>query len=591
MIDRATKLRWRRRYRRQRLQVEEAGVQAEAQIEKHFFKRLSRLAMVRRFMVSWLLLLILLTVGSVVQLLALGRHYQTLAPAPGGAFTEGIIGMFTGANPLYATSAADSAVSKLVFSGLMKYDQNNKLVGDLAESYKVDNRAVRYEVTLRPDLRWHDGEPLTSEDVVFTYKTIQNPDARSPLFGSWQDIEVSAKDDRTVVFSLPNQLGAFPHSLTNGVVPEHILADMEPDQLRSSRFNTVATVGSGPFKLEGLEVAGNSKETREERVGLTPNEYFYRSQPKLSQLIIRTFRDEDLMIQAFESGELDAMVGLADLPEELQGEDIQDFNIPLTGEVMVFFNTSEAPLDTPAVRQALVSSVDTVEASAILGYPVIAAKGPMLMSHSSYNAKLVQLTFNKAKAEQILDKAGWKKGQDGIRQKGGQRLAFTLQAQSVSDYTAISGYLRESWKAIGAEVEVSLQTEADIQAVVSSHDHQALLYGISLGPDPDVFAYWHSSQAQRGSSWLNLSEYKSKKADSSLEEGRTRSDPATRAVKYEPFLEAWGSDAPALALYQPRFYYIIRGNLFNFDTDVVNSPTDRFNNVENWMIREERVLK
>lgn len=592
MINRATKLRWRRRFRRQRQQVEEVSVQAEEQLERHVFKRLSRLARVRRFMASWILLLGLLIVGSVIQFRALSQHYQKAEPAPGGTFTEGIVGMFTGANPLYATSAADSAVSRLVFSGLMKYDKNNQLVGDLAEAISVDDRGLRYEVRLRPNVRWHDGRPLTSADVAFTYRLIQNPDARSPLFGGWQGVKIETPNDRTVVFTLPNQLGSFSHSLTTGIVPQHLLAGIPISQLRSSRFNTVAPIGSGPFKWEKLEVTGTSSQAREERIGLIKNESYYGSPVKLDQFIIRAFRDEARMTESFEQGQLDAMVGLNELPEEIKVmSGVQDFNVPLTGEVMVFFNNSEPPFNDINVRRALIHSVNTTEAIGALGYPVIAAKSPLLTSHPGYNKLVTQLPFDKAEAEKTLEQAGWRKGRDGIRQKDGHRLSFTLQAQDVSDYKVISQYLSKTWGTIGAQVQVLLQPEADIQGVVSHHDYQALLYGISLGPDPDVFAYWHSSQAVPGSAWLNLSEYKSTTVDNALEEGRTRSDPAVRSAKYHPFLEAWRSDAPALALYQPRFLYVVRGNLFNFDPPVLNSPTDRFSNVEEWMVREDKALK
>ncbi len=256
------------------------------------------------------------------------------------------------------------------------------------------------------------------------------------------------------------------------------------------------------------------------------------------------------------------MAGLNQLPDELLGASgVEESNIPLAGEVMVFFKTSEPPFNDLAVRRALVRAVDVPEAISTLGYPVIVAKSPFLISHPGYSKPLAQLTFDKAEAEKILDEAGWRKGAGGIRQKDNQRLSFTLRAQNVSDYTAISNYLRDAWRDIGVQVQVLLEAEADIQGIVSRHDYQALLYGISLGPDPDVFAYWHSSQANRGSTWLNLSEYQSTVADQALE------------------------------LYQPRFLYVVRGQLFNFDQTVLNSPTDRFNNVENWMIREEKTLK
>src|SRR5690606_3753594 len=140
---------------------------------------------VRRFVFAWVLLFSLLITGVVMQNRALSRFYQTLEPGKGGIFTEGIVGSFTNANPVYAIDPVDASVSRLVFSGLLKYNDRNKLVPDLAESVQADSRGITYTAKLRQNALWHDGKPVTAEDVVFTYQTIQKPDARSPLFENW----------------------------------------------------------------------------------------------------------------------------------------------------------------------------------------------------------------------------------------------------------------------------------------------------------------------------------------------------------------------------------------------------------------------
>ena len=247
VIDRRTRLRFRRSVRKSKRHVEDISIQAEEQLERHFIRRLHRLMDVRRFVAVWVVLFVLLMGITVAQLRALSPHYQKTAPAPGGTFTEGMIGTFTNANPLFAVGGLDNAVSQLVFSSLLGYDQRGKLTGDLAKSWKVDESGKVYTVALRDDAQWHDGTPVTVEDVLFTYRTIQNPDAQSPLFASWRDVKVSSPKSNTITFTLPNVLASFPHSLTNGIVPKHRLESVAPDQLRSDRFNTVSPLGSGPF--------------------------------------------------------------------------------------------------------------------------------------------------------------------------------------------------------------------------------------------------------------------------------------------------------------------------------------------------------
>lgn len=592
MIDRATKLRWRRIFRRRKRQVEDLGIQTEEHLERHFFRRFGRLKDVRRFVVSWVMLFIVLGIGGVIQLRALSSYYQESRAVPGGSFSEGIIGSFTNANPLYASGPVDSAVSRLMFSSLFRYDENNVLVGDLVENWTVDERGLRYTFNLRPNVRWHDGHLLTAEDVVFTYKTIQNPDAKSPFFGSWQGITVESPDERTVVFILPNVLSSFPYALTNGIVPKHHLDDVPATQLRSADFNSAKPVGSGPFKWERVEVRGDLPETREEQIGLIPNEDYYGGTPKLQQFIIRSFHDEKQMIDVFNRGEIQAMVGLDTIPDSLKGENIQAFNIPLTGEVLVFFKTTMPELSDAKVRQALSMAIDVPTLVNGLPLPTVAARSPLLPDMVGYDKAITQAGLNIDQANALLDQAGWVKGTDGIRYKDGKPLRFRLFGQDSNEYKYVTEKLKQAWQNIGADAAVELIQDADLQGVASRHEYDVLLYGISLGTDPDVFPYWHSSQIDpRLPNHLNFSEYKSSVVDRALEAGRTRSDVAVRAVKYRPFLEAWRNDAPALALYQPRFVYITRGTLFNFGPRTLNGATDRYSNVNNWMVRQAKVDK
>ena len=145
-------------------------------------------------------------------------------------------------------------------------------------------------------------------------------------------------------------------------------------------------------------------------------------------------------------------------------------------------------------------------------------------------------------------------------------------------------------KEIGVDLQVFLQSPGELQTTISLHNYDSLVYGISIGVDPDVFVYWDSTQTDpRLQSRLNLSEYRSLEADKALEAGRTRVDPSIRIAKYRPFLEAWRNDAPAIALYQPRFLYLSRGQIFGFEPHTMNTGVDRYANVENWMIHEDRV--
>jgi peptide/nickel transport system substrate-binding protein len=582
------KLRFHRNLRMRKRQAEGIGQEAERQLERNFIRRFGRLAPVWRFVAGWLALIVLLGAGVVVQTRSLGGYYQTLQPVPGGIYNEGVLGVYTNANPLYASGEVNSAVSQLIFAGLLTYNDKNQLTGDLASDWSVNAAGDVYTVHLRPHLMWQDGQPLTANDVVFTYDVIQNPDAQSPLNGSWQNVSVTAPDSRTVVFKLPNPLSSFPYSLTTGIIPQHVLDTVPMDQMRSVAFNTTHPVGAGPFSLQSIQVSGDTPQTQQEEVELKPFAGYHAGAPELKGFIIHAFSSQAQMRRSFDSQNINAMAGLTAVPGELaHNSSVHRYNMPLTAATMVFFKNSTGVLSDAKVRQALVSGADTARIVQGLGYQVAPVSEPLLQGQLGYSAAYQQLPYDPGKAMQTLDADGWKVGAGGVRYKKGQPLSFGLYASNSGADTRIIQELQQQWRAIGVQVSLVPQDVSNFQATLAYHNYDALLYSISVGVDPDQFAYWDSSQASALSpSRLNFSEYQSPAADASLEAGRTRTDPALRVIKYKSFLQAWQQDAPALALYQPRFLYITRGPVFGLTNHTVNSDADRYDNVQNWMINE-----
>ena len=585
------RLRFWRRLRKSRRQVEDISQQAEQGLERHLFKRFGRLQSVRRFVAGWVFLLVLLISAVTIQNLLLNGYFQTLRPVPGGIYNEGVLGTFRSANPLYATSDVDTTVSRLLFASLFTYDQHNQLVGDLASDYSVDARGVTYTVHLKPNLTWQDGQPLTSADVVFTYQLIQNPDARSPLQAGWQGIQVAAPDDHTVTFTLPGPLASFAYNMVNGIVPKHLLKDVLPANLRTADFNTIHPVGAGPFSWQNIQVSGNDPATAEEQIELLPFVGYAGGKPKLQEFVVHAYASKDKLVDAFGSGQLNAAEGLEALPAKLQNKsDVQQHNLLFTAGTYTFFKTSEGVLADPVVRQAMVRGSNVPAVIGKLGYQTQIVREPVLRNQFNYNPLNAQADFDMPAAQKMLTDAGWIAGKDGIRHKDKTTLAFGLTAIDSAEYRMVTDELQKQWTKLGARVDVHLVSGEDFKTTLTGHDYDALLYGISIGADPDVFVYWHSSQADiRATNRLNLSEYQSKTADASLEAGRTRLDPALRIVKYRPFMEAWQQDAPALGLYQPRLLYLTYGTVAGLDDHEVNTAADRFTNVQNWQIRQARI--
>lgn len=591
-FNRTTQLRMRRIVRRRQKQVEAAAEAAEKSFDNNLIGRFDRFLKVKRFALGWLTLVVLVTFATIMQTLALNGYYQTAQPAPGGIYNEGIVGTYSNANPLFATGSVDLAVSRLIFAGLFKYDSRNQLTGDLATSYKADQTGKHYVVKLRSNLTWQDGKPLTAADVAFTYHLIQNPDVQSPLLPSWQNITVSAPNKYTVDFTLPNAFSAFPYSLTTGILPEHILASVPATQLRSDKFNTIQPVGAGPFAWQAIQIDSNTDPDKVvDLIALQPFKRYAGGTPELDGFVVHAFGSQEAMIAAFKKRTINAMTGLDSVPADLsKASDISAISFPSSAAVMTFFKTSEGVLADAQVRQALVQGANTTAIVNSLGYVTRPVREPLLIGQLGYDKALQQAPYDPAAANALLDKAGWVRGAKGIRFKNGKALAFNLYAEDTGENERTTRMLVADWKQLGADVTPVLQSLTDFQTTLVYHYYDALLYGISIGPDPDVFAYWDSSQVDaRSASQMNFSEYKSTAADTSLEAGRTRLDPALRAIKYQPFLKAWQADAPALGLYQPRFLYIARGKVYGLATHTLNIDADRYNSVANWEIRTAKV--
>ncbi len=588
IITRATKLRLRRTLRQRQRKVEEATLRAETGFDANFIDRLERLLDVKRFVGGWLFLVVTIGILTVLQTVQLRSYYLRPGPVEGGTFNEAMLGTYSNANPIYANGPVDTSVSRLVFAGLLKYNTQNELAGDLADNYSVDDSGKQYTVTLRQNLTWHDGRHLTAEDVVFTYKLIQNPDARSPLFSSWQGIGISSPKPNTVVFTLPTALTAFPHSLTTGILPEHILAKIPASQLRADSFNTTIPVGAGPFKWADLQIgSGAGLGDATTLVSLKSFENYAGGKPKLDGFVLHVYDDEEQLVAAYKKRSIEAIAGLKNIPESLKNDrslNVQRFTT--TAATMLFFKTSEGILSDVSVRKGLVLATDKQKITNDLGGNLRPVNGPFLLGQLGYAKEHEQPAYNPQLAEAVLEQAGWLKGKDGIRAKNNQPLSFLVVAEDTKDNQATLKSIKNLWKSVGVDLQVVLQPITDFQSTVETHSYSALLYRISIGPDPDVYAYWSSTQADpRSSNRLNFSEYKSAVADAALEGGRTRQDTLVRSLKYKPFMKAWQEDAPAIGLYQPVALYLSRGSISGLQEHTINTDADRYYSVNEWAVK------
>lgn len=542
-------------------------------------------AMIRRFALIWVALVVVCGFGLIVQTRHLVAQGSVLRPLAGGQYTEAVVGQVKTVNPILPDNSASADAVKLVFSGLTKFTAGGELEGDLATDWKVSEDGKAYTFHLRHNVVWHDGVPFTSQDVLFTLAAIQNPDTRSPLALSWQGVKVDAPDDFTVVFSLPKPYTPFINTTTVGILPRHLLENTEPRMMRVATFNQ-RPVGTGPFKLSRLDVEAGE-------LVFTRNDSYFNGKPLLDQVTLRTFSTGDQAYQAYSRRQVQGVSRLR--PNQL--EDAQKtgtmkiYEAGVPDQVGVFFHTTSGVTADKTVRAALAQATDR---RAIIDKQfnglANGLSGPLNTSGLNLAGIPHQANFNQIAARQTLEAGGWKLNREGVRVKDGKLLEIKMVTQSDTAYGEVAKQVAQQWKAVGAKVDVQEVDATSLQqSYIRPRHYDAILYGINVGSDPDVYAYWHSSQASDPG--LNLSSYASSVADKALEGGRTLRDTATRSAKYKAFVQTWVSDNPAVMLYAPTYLYGVDDTVHGISIGRLVTPSDRLDGIEHWAVKVKSVVR
>lgn len=501
-----------------------------------------------------------------------------------GTYAEGFVGGMGNLNPIFADSPAEKTVSNLLFSSLLKKDTKGEIYGDLAKEWKSNDDSTVFTVTLKEDIEWSDGETLNADDVVKTYELIQHPDTESPLRNSWSDVKVQKKDDYTVTFSIADSYVPFLQSLTNQIIPEHAFAAINPSELRSDDFNQQPLISSGPYTFERFDVEDSIQ------VDLLKNDSYHGEKSTIKEFIVKTYPNINELITGFDSNEISAMPGVD--PGQIQSnprlsEIINSEKIvvmPQNTSIFVFLKNTEEPFKDKKVRNALYSAANTGEIADGIGEFAYPLTSPLLSTQYKFKADSPRQKFDLDKANKLLDDAGWKINKDTkIREKDGEELSFELLIQNNGVYPQTASILSSQWYKAGVKVDIKEIDPSTLQQNhISTHNYQAVMFGISTGSDPDVFSLWHSSQS--GISGLNLSELKNDLIDELLESARTKSDKTQRVIKYSTFLETWNNLSPAVPLLQPGYLYIAKDYVDGVQQRELSSPEERLNDTHEWSI-------
>jgi peptide/nickel transport system substrate-binding protein len=525
----------------------------------------------------------LLAATSVVAI-ASDRSDLPTDPAFGGTYVEGVAGSPLYFDPILAATNVDQDVSRLVFSGLTRFDRDGTIVADLASSFDVDASGKIWTFTIRPDANWQDGAPVTADDVLYTVGLLQDKAYRGPFADAFRGVAVTALGSKIVRFALPEAYAPFAGSTTVALLPSHLLGVPFGD-LAHQPFN-LRPVGTGPFKVSEVD-------TRQ--VTLVRSDDFYRtkparSRPYLDKIVLRFYRDETEALAALARGEVDAAGGLSpvDAGRARTLKTVDLFSLPTNDFTALFLNVrpTKPVFRDRLVRQAIASAIDRGKVLQVAADGRGTVADEFVPSTSwAFVRDVPRYTFSVGDTKAALDAADWiDHDGDGIRDKGGVPLKFAISTSDEPPRIAAAHQIADDLASVGMKVDVRAVPFVDLEdRLARQRDLDALLVGITVGYDPDPYPFFHSSQVNDPGD--DFSGYSTLPMDRLLEQARRTVDQAKRRELFAQVWNAIATDIPVVFLYYTDYLYAQSHAVQGFRIAPVNDPPQRFWNVEDWYVK------
>jgi peptide/nickel transport system substrate-binding protein len=508
------------------------------------------------------------------------------APRPGGTYVEGVVGQLGSLNPLYGEATAGSNdLDALLYEPLVRVLPSGSVQGMLASRWSVSPDGRTYSFTLRSNAHWSDGAPVSADDVVFTVRTVQDPQFPGALLNqSWKDIIATAVDAEHVRFALPGHNAGFLANLELlDIVPSHLLAGRAMSDLASASPN-LNPVGTGPYRM----VSQSAQSLQLER-----NPYAWR-RPWIDNITVRTYPTQSDALAALDRGDID---GLANLTPSGSAHEAASKQVAVLtaatyqyAELVMNLASTEPYFQDVRVRQAIAKAIDQKAIiKDLLGGQAVPDSGPIPPSIAwAYDPAAQQPGYDPAGARALLDQAGWTLT-NSLRAKASKPLSFVLIVSSdVPPYERVAEMVSQQLSEVGISAQVfGVSTANLIKDYLNPRTFDMVLTAFDNGPDPDVYAFWHSSQNHAGG--FNFSSMKKDVfLDSDLEDGRNTLDLGARAKAYNIFQQDFQKDLPAIFLYSPRYALAINRRIHGVRLDTAIEPEDRYAYVNDWYIEVGR---
>ncbi len=541
----------------------------------------------------WQIIIILLT-GLVMGLLLLSEQtgFRLVSPVPtsGGVYTEALIGRLQRLNPvLDYYNSADRDVNRLIFSSLVKVDQQGLPIADLAETWGISYDGLTYNFELRANAKWHDGKPVIAQDVLFTIELMRDPASVLPedIKNFWAGVGVRALGDKLVQFTLSEPFSPFMDYLNFGILPQHLLSGMTFAEIVNSEFN-LKPVGSGPYKFNSLLV----EENKIQGVLLSSNADYYLKTPFINDFVLRYYEDEQSAYLAYQKGVVQGISSVSDmvLPQALINNELSVYSAVDSEISMILMNLNNEDVSffkEEDIRRALLLALDRRGMiTRVVGGQGVVADVPVLPTNWAFYNGITRVDQDVMAAANLLKEAGFVLAQEGggIRAKDGQTLSFRMIHPNDATHTAMAEAIRADWLKVGVQVELlPLTYDVLILDHLQPLTYEAALIDInySRSPDPDPYPFWDQSQQKGGQ---NYSQWENRIVSQYLQEARVLLDINDRAKLYRNFQVVFSEELPALPLFYPVTNFAIDDAVQGVRLGSWYDRSDRFWNVSEWYL-------
>lgn len=530
--------------------------------------------------------------GSLLLLVFLGSLFSLLffraglTPLSNASYTEGLVGEIVHINPVFTEfSEADADVSRLVFSGLVKYNAQTGLFEEDMATHILSEDQLVYTFTLKNDLLWQDGEPVTADDIVFTFaNVIQSESFNNPILKSnFEGAKIEHVNSRTVRFTLNSPNAFFFTAFTVGLLPAHILKDVPVADLDTHEFNQMP-IGTGPYTVTSPYEINDDGSTV---VSLSVSPHYYGEKTTIKNIRFIAYPTLQDLVDHRSTWNGAARIRQS-LLDEMETSELHVFQYELPQYTALFFNTDAPLLQKNKERLGISKAIDKEEILDALGFKV-RIDTPLL----ELNQGEWIYDSNISEAQGALFDAGWtlEDGQEIRSNEDGETLSLRLVRRDFSEenelqeetYQITADLIQRQLREVGVEVKIESYPLEELQSIRQKRDYDLLLYGQSLGYNLDTFAYWHSSQATE--TGLNLSNYQNPDADFLIESLRATFDEAEKQELLKELATTIAEDIPAIFLYAPSYYYVLDSKVSGVAFKKLLLPKDRFTNINEWTIQ------